>query len=194
MSWSRVLGGAAFCAGVAVAPAAWAVDGCKILICLAGPWKNISQCKSDVEQVMRDTSRGKPFPVCEMGGGGAAGVTQAGETPIASWTVGYGDPNCPPQYVTTQMTGGDNPQTIYSCRYSGVATVLVNGQLWSKTYFDGSANSITDWSPAALTQLKQPPDPQWLADLADYQARLAAEAAAAALVAANPATGGGGGN
>ncbi|MEP6874817.1 MAG: hypothetical protein ABI887_10675 [Burkholderiales bacterium] len=51
-----------------------AVDGCKVLLCLAGNWKNISQCRPDVEQAMRDVARGRGWA------SGAAAASSAGSS------------------------------------------------------------------------------------------------------------------
>lgn len=49
---------------------AHAVDGCKVLLCLAGNWSNISQCRPDVEEALRQVERGQGLPSCEMAGAG----------------------------------------------------------------------------------------------------------------------------
>ena len=49
---------------------AHAVDGCKVLLCLAGNWSNISQCRPDVEEALRQIERGQGLPSCEMAGAG----------------------------------------------------------------------------------------------------------------------------
>lgn len=38
---------------------AHAVDGCKFLLCIAGPWTSIPACVSTVKQVFRDLARGR---------------------------------------------------------------------------------------------------------------------------------------
>ena len=54
---------AAFLASVA-APAANAVDGCVVLLCLAGNWSAIPQCVPPVEQLFTDLANGRLFPSC----------------------------------------------------------------------------------------------------------------------------------
>ena len=51
---------------------AHAVDGCKLLLCMAGNWKNISQCEPTVRQALRDVARGRGWPTCSMGGNSAS--------------------------------------------------------------------------------------------------------------------------
>ncbi len=46
------------------ANASQAVDGCKVLLCLAGNWKNISQCVPPVEEAFKESALGHPFPSC----------------------------------------------------------------------------------------------------------------------------------
>src|SRR5687768_18553801 len=48
--------------------AASAVDGCQVLLCLAGNWRSIQQCVPPVIQVLKDLARGKAFPKCDLGG------------------------------------------------------------------------------------------------------------------------------
>lgn len=44
-----------------------AVDGCKVLLCRAGNWSNISQCRPDVEEAFRQVARGRGWPTCDEG-------------------------------------------------------------------------------------------------------------------------------
>jgi hypothetical protein len=89
--------------------AARAVDGCKVLLCLAGNWQNFATCRPDVEAAMREVDEGRGLPSCdESGAGNFARVDTAyfdpcpdGTTPlaagvaaaqIASTESGYSDP------------------------------------------------------------------------------------------------------
>ena len=47
---------------------AHSVDGCKLLLCMAGNWQNISQCTPTVRQALGDVARGRGWPTCSMGG------------------------------------------------------------------------------------------------------------------------------
>ena len=75
----------------ALAPSpAHAVDGCKVLLCLAAPsWRSIPECVPTINQLHRDLARGKPFPVCSMAG--------AGNSANNTWASAPG--YCPPQYT-----------------------------------------------------------------------------------------------
>ena len=61
----------AFAALFGASTPAHAVDGCKVLLCLAAPsWRSIPECVPTINQLHRDLARGKPFPVCSMAGAG----------------------------------------------------------------------------------------------------------------------------
>ncbi len=135
------LGALAACLTLAAAQPARAVDGCQVLLCLAAPsWRAISQCVPPVTQVLRDLARGKPFPTCAMAGAGNS----------ASHTWASAPSFCPPQY-TRVFDGPNGP--IYSCDYSGAISVTVQGVLFARTWWSGSGDSSTEFSPTAKAQL-----------------------------------------
>ena len=69
---------------------AHAVDGCKVLLCLAAPsWRSIPECVPTINQLHRDLARGKPFPACSMAGAGNSANNAWASAPT----------NCPPQYT-----------------------------------------------------------------------------------------------
>ena len=71
---------------------AHAVDGCKLLLCMAGNWRGIAECVPTVRQALRDVARGRAWPQCAMASGsGSANQYVAPE-------------QCPPQYVTSAGT------------------------------------------------------------------------------------------
>ncbi len=51
-----------------VSGAAHSNDGCTVLLCLAGNWRQIGQCVPPVQQALRDLARGRAWPTCDMGG------------------------------------------------------------------------------------------------------------------------------
>ena len=128
--------------GLALAGAspARASTGCTVLLCLAGNWRNISQCVPPVTQVLRDLLRGRAFPTCAMAGAGNGAGNR--DVPV---------PECPGPYLSETFT--DGTFTGYVCNLSGVIEVTVNGALWSKTYWDSAGNSITEYTATAKTQL-----------------------------------------
>jgi hypothetical protein len=170
----------------AVTPAG-AVDGCRVLLCLAGPWQRIAACVSEVEQLFQDLWDGDPFPSCRLAGGApytpdlssapTLAHANAANTWLAQW-VPAPDPNCPPPYVTTFPA---RDRTMYGCRYIGMIAVRVDGQLWSKTYWNVTGASVTELS--AGTEL--PWRMRSVQGIADSQARQTTPAARA---------GGGGGD
>ena len=162
-------------AGVALANAfaavpARAVDGCTVLLCLAGPWQSISQCVAPVEQLFSELWNGAPFPSCNLvsaqgltaARSSSGGSLTAGNTMIGGWGTAP-DPSCPPQYVIQPV------RPFYTCQYTGVIRITANGVPWSWTYWNQSGASVTSFNAAAQAQnIAQ--DPKWLADLAVYRA------------------------
>ena len=101
---------------------AHAVDGCKVLLCLAAPsWRSIPECVPTINQLHRDLARGKPFPVCSMAG--------AGNSANNTWASAPG--YCPPQY--TRVSEGESGP-IYSCDYTGAVSVSVQGAPFARTW------------------------------------------------------------
>lgn len=56
--------------GLAVSGAAGAVDGCKVLLCLAAPngWRSVSECVPPMEDLLKSLALGHSFPSCSMAG------------------------------------------------------------------------------------------------------------------------------
>lgn len=118
-----------------------AVDGCLVLLCLAAPsWRAIPQCVPPVKQLFRDLARGKPFPTCSMSG--------AGNNANHAWSSAPAF--CPPQY--TRVIDSESAP-IYQCDYSGAISVSINGAPFSRTWWSFGGDSVTEFSPAAKTQL-----------------------------------------
>ena len=140
------------------APAALAVDGCLVLLCLAGDWSAISQCVPPVEQLFRELARGGAFPSCafaqvpsipgmaptsapELG----AGVQQAGA--ISASQTRLTPANCPAQLAS-------NRDRRFSCSgYAGAVAISVGGVPWSRTLWSPSGKSLTCYSGAAKAAL-----------------------------------------
>jgi len=124
---------------------AHAVDGCKLLLCMAGNWQNIGQCTPTVRQALRDVARGRIWPTCGMGGDSASGNQYV--TPE----------QCPEQYITNAGTA-ESGRSIYSCPFSGVIHVAVEGRPWSRTWWSPSGDSVVEWLPAAKAAFASTPD------------------------------------
>ena len=137
---------------------AQAVDGCKLLLCLAGTWQNISQCTPTVRQALRDVARGRAWPTCAMGGSSASGNQFVMPE------------QCPQQYIGDFGTNEGGGQ-IYSCPFSGVIHVAVDGQPWSRTWWSPSGDSVVEWLPAAKQAFANTPqsmDDRFERDLATW--------------------------
>ena len=132
---------AATTALMALSAPASAVDGCLVLLCLAAPsWRAIPQCVPPITDVLRDLARGRPFPTCGMGGAGNGGNHQ--------WANAF--TNCPPQYTyASELESG----FAYSCGYTGVVTVQIDGAPWSRTWWSMGGQTVTDFSPAAKARM-----------------------------------------
>lgn len=161
---------------------AHAVDGCKLLLCMAGNWQSISQCTPTVHQALRDVARGRAWPACSMGASSGSGNQYVAPE------------QCPEQYVSESGTD-ESGQRLSSCPFGGVIHVVVEGRPWSRTWWSPSGDSVVEWLPAAKAALVGSPDAMdqrfdrdHAAWVASEQVRLAAKAAAAAAA----AQGGGG--
>lgn len=139
-----------------MAPKAHAVDGCKLLLCLAGNWKNIGECVPTVRQALRDLARGHAFPSCAM--------SSAGNNSAFQWA---NEATCPPWYSNYNWRTG----AWQSCSYPGVITVSMNGVWWADVFVDPSGgNTSTSYSQAARDQLANTAgvDPTFDMDRARY--------------------------
>jgi hypothetical protein len=133
----------------AAAPAG-AVDGCKVLLCLAGPWQSIPACVSEVEQLFQDLLNGDAFPSCSFASGAAytpslskepsASTASAANSWLGQWASAP-DPSCPSKYVSSFSPFG---RTVYGCQYRGLIAVHLNGQVWSRTYWNLGGGSVTE--------------------------------------------------
>lgn len=150
----------------AVCPAAEAVDGCTVLLCLAAPkWSAIPPCVAPVRALFHDLARGRSFPKCKMGSDGGRG-TDASNTWAVAPTL------CPPQY-THALDIECGP--VYRCDYVGAVSVVIDGALFARTWWRPKGDSVTEFTPAAKAQLGAW-DPQFDLDYARWLAtRPAAE-------------------
>ena len=143
-----------------------AADGCTVLLCLAGNWGRIEQCRPPVEEALRDVARGRGWPSCGMGG-----TSNAGNTYIAP-------ERCPAQYITIVFVG-DGGSPIATCPWAGVIDVAVEGAPWTRTWWSTSGDSVTEWLPAAKAAFARDPsvmDDRYDRDLAAWSATLATPA------------------
>ena len=122
-----------------------AVDGCKLLLCMAGNWQNISKCTPTVRQALRDVARGRGWPTCSMGGDSASG-NQFVAPDI-----------CPEQYITSAGTD-ESGRPVVSCPFSGVIHVVIDGKPWSRTWWSPSGDSVVEWLAPAKAAFAGMPD------------------------------------
>lgn len=135
----------AFACGMS--PAALAVDGCTVLLCLAAPkWNAIPQWVPPIRQLFHDLARGRSYSTCKMNNGGGGGNS----TTAASNTWAQAPALCPPQY--THFLDVD-PGPVFSCDFTGAISVVVNGALFARTWWSGAGQSVTEFSPTAKAQL-----------------------------------------
>ena len=127
-----------------VSGAAYSSDGCTVLLCLAGNWRQIGQCVPPVQQAFRDLARGRAWPTCDMGGSPYSSGTGA-----SNRNLNVRD--CPGPYLYEIFYDGSF--VGYECSLRGVIEVQVNGRLWSQTYWDAAGTSITDYLAPAQAQL-----------------------------------------
>lgn len=134
-------------------PAAHAVDGCKVLLCMAGNWSNISECRPDVERALRDAARGRGWPTCGMGGTSSTQMQWASE------------PTCPPFYsYYNPETGG-----WAGCQFDGMVSVRINNAPWSDLFWSsGGGATSTRYYDQARSALKTGMDPRYDQDAAAY--------------------------
>lgn len=126
---------------VAAPPAAHALDGCLVLLCLAAPsWRAIPQCVPPITTLFRDLARGRPFPSCGMAGPSHSATHHWASAPAF----------CPPQYV--QTIEGESAPT-YLCDFTGAVSVRIDGALWARTWWSMSGSTVTEFMPAAKATL-----------------------------------------
>jgi hypothetical protein len=117
-----------------------AVDGCLVQLCLAAPsWRALPLCVPAVQQLFRDLARGKSFPSCP---------SSVGSIGVNTWASAPSF--CPAQYIRV-FEGVSQPH--YECDYTGAISILVNGALFSRTWWSFSGDSVTDFSQQAKQSL-----------------------------------------
>ncbi len=129
-------------------PAAHAVDGCQVTLCLAGNWRNISVCVPPVEQVLRDMALGRSFPSCSMA---SASTGSTGSSSLNASNQPITQDTCPPMFQEFQTD--EMAQHYVGCQYMGAVSVSIGGQLWSTLYWNASGNSVISYSGTAKAQL-----------------------------------------
>lgn len=124
---SSALTALAMVSALALTPSsAKAADGCKFLLCIAGPWASIPECRATVYEVFSDLAKGKAFPSCAMSGeGNGAGNLWMSEA------------TCPILY----RRYNDYSSFYEGCAYMGKISVVINGAPWSDVYWNTSSTA-----------------------------------------------------
>jgi hypothetical protein len=143
----------------AVSFSAHGFDGCKVLLCLAGPWRSIPDCVPDVHEALRCMARGKCWPTCPS----APGLSM-------SWASSA---SCPPQYGLYESDFCGR-QVLVGCTKTGVIDVAFNGvPSWVRVWFNQGApdNSVVlQYSDAAKLFMGENANPQFDLDYAAWVA------------------------
>lgn len=132
-------------AGLCGASSAFAVDGCEVMLCMAGNWRHISACVPPVTRAIRDAARGHSWPTCHMSSGGSAGSVAETSNPTTMAT-------CPAMY--REFEDGESGPRYIGCRYQGVVQVTKDGLPYTTMYWDAAGNSVTEFSAAAKADLR----------------------------------------
>jgi hypothetical protein len=135
-----------------------AADGCEFLLCIAGPWQLLAQCRPTVLEVFRDLARGRPLPACDMSGDGNGAGNH--------WNT---EETCPIFYRQYDAYSG----RYASCTFAGRIDVHINGLPWSTVHWDraGHEGTSTWYGEEARNSLTaEMLDPRYDADAAAWDA------------------------
>jgi hypothetical protein len=131
----------------------FAVDGCTVLLCLAGNWGRIDQCKPPVRKLFKDLAKGRAFPRCSFASAppsaasGPAPAVASTTSPSSGSNEWASPGNCPRQYLD-EVEGNDG-NLYWQCRWQGVIRVRMDGMAWSDVWWSSGGASVTHYSPAA---------------------------------------------
>lgn len=133
---------------------AHALDGCKVLLCIAGPWQTIPECIPDVREALRRAARGKPWPTCAMAGAGSNTASVNFTSPSTA---------CPPQYL--DVVKDECGRVLSSnCRMAGSVDIGMGGQLLMQVWFTDGTWTSTWYSDQARTMFGAWIDPRYDTD------------------------------
>ena len=145
--------------GASACMPAMAFDGCKVILCLSGPWQFIPECVPDVRAALKCMARGKCWPTCAS----APNVTLSYAIPAA----------CPLQYGLYEADACGR-QTLVGCTKTGVIDVAQNGiASWTRVWFNTAAGDngvVIEYSEAARAALGEAIDPRFDVDYAAWLA------------------------
>jgi hypothetical protein len=131
----------ALVSSILYAAPAHAIDGCKVMLCLAAPkWRDVPLCVPTINELMRHLAKGRPFPICTGSGTDNGADNEWANAPH----------NCPVQYIY-EVDGPNGP--LLRCRYTGAVVVKVGNTPWTRTWWTFAGESVTEFSAAAKAQL-----------------------------------------
>ena len=126
-------------AALAAAPAFAKADNwaCEVVLCLSNPKgaTAVAECVPPIKKLWKQLAKGKGFPYCDMSGGGST----PGNSVSNQWASGY---NCPSGY---QYWGGANGDELM-CEFSGVVTVKIANQPYTRVWWNEGASLTEDYS------------------------------------------------
>lgn len=133
--------------------------GCTVLLCLAGNWDTIPECRGPVRRLFHDLSHGGPFPRCDMANGNDAGrhfarhgVEVLADCPTGMVATGSVQTDrgglfrqCRSRSpVCTSQTTRQGP--YYSCQYTSLIQRQFRAQPnWIDIYVDGTVHNRVWW-------------------------------------------------
>lgn len=158
----KYLAAAAVTASLTFSSAAFALDGCKVLLCLAGNWKGIAACVPPVREALRDMALGHAYPHCDMNQNGSPAPDPNHLAANRADSYPTNEETCPVMYSRYNPRNG----WWQSCKYQGVISVVVQGAEWTRVFWDASGDTSTWYSPEARAQLGDNLDPTYDDDLA----------------------------
>lgn len=111
---------------------------CEVVLCLSNPQgaTAVKECVPPIKKLWRELAKGHAFPTCNMNTEGARGNSASN-----NWASGR---NCPPQY---RYWGGVEGSELM-CQFSGVVTVKVANQLYTRVWWNGGETYTQDYSKA----------------------------------------------
>lgn len=123
--------------------------GCQVILCLSNPGgpEQYGECVPPIEKLWRALRHGEPFPACDFGTSGAQG-TSASNT-FAS--AGY----CREDL----LVWGAAEQSELSCRATGAINVEIDGQLYTRVWWDvgGLGPTVIEFYGAGSPQVPYDP-------------------------------------
>ncbi len=121
--------------------------GCQVLLCLANPGgpEQYSQCVPPIEKLWSALRHGDPFPTCDFGSGGSQGSGAANTFASAGYCR------------EDLLYWGGPEQSELLCNAAGAINVDINGQLYTRVWWDAPGGMITEYYGSGSTQQSYDP-------------------------------------